>query len=379
MSDRHIYLDHAATTPLDPEVFLAMEPFLQEQYGNPSSSYSLGREARSAVDRARTTIAGALNCKPSEVVFTAGGTESINLALQGVLTNGGHLVSSSIEHAAVRDTVAALEKRDNVHVTMIAPTEDGGVGDLLAGIDASTTLVSLMIANNEIGTIYPIADIARAVKSVNPEVLFHTDACQATGYIDLDVQALGVDLLSINASKIYGPKGVGALYVKSGVQLEPLMYGGGQERSLRPGTENVAGIVGFARAVELSATRRKEESARQTALRDQLIDGILGTISGTRLNGTRESRLPNNVNIFFDGVEGEALLFSLDSAGIFASMGSACAAGSLEPSHVLTSIGLSKQDARRSIRFTLGRTTTAEDIDHVLSVLPPMIERLRYV
>lgn len=398
MSDKpFIYLDHAATTPVDPEVFAAMEPFLRDQFGNPSSSYALGREARKAVDAARATVAEALNCQPSEVVFTAGGTESVNLAIRGAVIKQlvdwdeqkkpleAHVLTARTEHAAVVDTTGALMTElpgTYIVESMVWPQPDGSIAEAditeaLKRADRPTVLASFMMANNEIGTIHPIADMVRMVKAQNPETLFHTDACQATPYVDLDVQALGVDLLSINASKIYGPKGIGALFVKRGVQLEPLQYGGGQERGLRPGTENVAGIVGFAKAVELAAARREEESVRQTVLRDQFIDGILATVPDTRLNGSRDKRLPNNVNIFFDGIEGESLLFSLDSEGIAASMGSACAAGSLEPSHVLMALGLSKQDARRSIRFTLGQTTTAEDITHVLEVMPPMIERLR--
>lgn len=383
---RTVYLDHAATTPLDPEVFAAMEPFLKEQFGNPSSSYSLGRTARRAVDDARETIAGVLGCSPQEIVFTAGGTESVNLAIQGVVRHAGagHVVSSAIEHAAVLDTLEGLQKEmpQQLTSTLLQPTADGKITvEALAQALSSlpTTLVSLMLANNEIGSVSPVAEFVSATKERDPKTLFYTDACQATGYLDLDVQKLGVDLMSINASKIYGPKGVGALYVKRGVQLRPLTYGGGQERGLRPGTENVAGIVGFATAVERAAAKRIAESARQTLLRDTLRDGILASIPHTTLNGAPDNRLPNNVNILFAGIEGEALLFSLDDAGIAASMGSACAAGSLEPSHVLMAMGFSKQDARKSIRFSLGQHTTQDDIDYVLKTLPPMIERLRNI
>lgn len=385
---RTVYLDHAATTPLHLEVFSAMEPFLKEQFGNPSSSYSLGRAARRAVDDARETIAAVLGCSPQEILFTAGGTESVNLAIQGVVreAGAGYVVSSAIEHAAVVDTIAGLQKEmdDRLTSTLLQPTADGHIsGEALRQAlitppaHAEPILVSLMLASNEIGSVSPVAEFVTATKQINPTTLFHTDACQATGYLDLDVQKLGVDLMSINASKIYGPKGVGALYVKRGVQLTPLTYGGGQERGLRPGTENVAGIVGFAKAVELAEERRVIEVPRQTALRDRLRDGIRGSIPHTSLNGDPDNRLPNNVNILFADVEGEALLFSLDAAGIAASMGSACAAGSLEPSHVLMAMGLSKQDARKSIRFSLGQDTTQEDIDYVLEILPPMIERLR--
>lgn len=383
---RTVYLDHAATTPLDPEVFAAMEPFLKEQFGNPSSSYSLGRTARRVVDDAREMIAGVLGCSPQEIVFTAGGTESVNLAIQGVVRHAGagHVVSSAIEHAAVLDTLEGLQKEmpQQLTSTLLQPTADGKITvEALAQALSSlpTTLVSLMLANNEIGSVSPVAEFVSATKERDPKTLFYTDACQATGYLDLNVQKLGVDLMSINASKIYGPKGVGALYVKRGVQLRPLTYGGGQERGLRPGTENVAGIVGFATAVERAAAKRIAESARQTLLRDTLRDGILASIPHTTLNGAPDNRLPNNVNILFAGIEGEALLFSLDDAGIAASMGSACAAGSLEPSHVLMAMGFSKQDARKSIRFSLGQHTTQDDIDYVLKTLPPMIERLRNI
>lgn len=380
-----IYLDHAATTPLDPEVFAAMEPWFTEHYGNPSSSYTLGYDARKTVDIARSTIAEVLNCSPQEIIFTAGGTESDNIAVFGVARqaqkksdNAVHIITTAIEHSAVLHAFQALENEE--FESTIVPVQQNGIVSVDAlrnSVIDHTALVSVMRANNEIGTIQPVKEFVSVVKEKNKGVIFHTDACQASGALSLDTQELGVDLMSINASKVYGPKGVGALYVKRGTKLQPILYGGDQEQSLRPGTENVAGIVGFAKALEIAESIRKSEVDRQTKLRNKFIDGILKQIPDTVLNGDQEQRLPNNVNVFIKGIDGESLLFALDQYGVQASLGSACASGSLEPSHVLLALGYSKEDARRCLRLSLGRGTTEKEIDTVLALLLPLVEQLR--
>ncbi len=381
-----IYLDYAATTPVDPEVVDVMQPWLREEYGNPSSMHTLGHRARRAVDDARARVAAALGCSTMEVVFTAGGTESDNLAILGVMRQAAkgstptavHMVTSSIEHAAVRDTAAAL-RGEGYGVTEVRPQPNGvvSVESVVDALRDTTALVSVMLANNEIGTIQPIADIAARVKQHAPRVVVHTDACQAMGLMDVNLAPLSVDLITINGSKIYGPKGVGALVVKRGVKLQPMMYGGGQEYGLRPGTENVAGIVGFAKAVELVVARRAAEAARLLELRDRLIDWLCAALPGTVLNGDRELRLANNVNVTIPRVDGESLLFALDQEGIAVSLGSACASGAIEPSHVLLGIGRSREEARSSVRLTLGAGTTPEHIETVLQILPRVVEQLR--
>ncbi len=380
MEHKPLYCDNAATTPLDPKVFLAMEPWLREEFGNPSSPYTLGHRARRAVDDARASIANQLHCSPQEIVFTSGGTESDNLAIFGVArqVGKGTIITSNIEHSAVLAPCTQLTKEGfTVEVLGVAHNGIMDTQRLSAAVDHDTILVSLMLANNEIGTIQPVAEAVRATKEKNSRVLFHSDACQATGAVELNVKTLGVDLLTLNAGKVYGPKGVGLLFVKRGVKLKPLLYGGDQEQGIRPGTENVAGIVGFAKAMELAEQRRQEETQRLTALRNRLIDGILASIPQTTLNGDRERRLPNNINVTIASVDGESLLLYLDHEGIAASLGSACAAGSLDPSHVLLAIGRSKEDARRSLRLTLGRTTTSADVDRLLTALPRIVQKLR--
>ncbi|MFC1598020.1 cysteine desulfurase family protein [Patescibacteria group bacterium] len=380
MSQNIIYLDHAATTPVDPEVFAAMEPFLKEEFGNPSSLYTLGHDARKAVDDARAVVARVLNCSAQEVVFTNGGTESANLAVFGVARQAGQgkVVTSAIEHPAVLEPCQALEQ-EGFEVEVVGVEKNGiiDVSKLADVVDDATILVSLMAANNEIGTIQPVAEAVAAVKEKNSQTVFHSDACQASGALELDVKKSGVDLLTINASKIYGPKGIGALYVKQGLKLKPLMYGGGQERGLCPGTENVAGIVGLAKALELADARQEQESARLTALRDKLTKGILNTIPDTELNGDAKQRLPNNVNILIKNIDGQALLFNLDQQGIQASLGSACATGATEPSHVIMALGRSGAEAHSSLRLTLGKDTTEAEIDQVLESLPTIIQKLR--
>jgi len=381
-----IYFDHAATTPLALEVFDAMEPYLFESFGNPSSIYTLAQEAREAVDRARDIVADVLNAKSSEIVFTSGGTESDNAAVKGTafaLRNvGNHIVTTSIEHHAVLHSCQQLEQM-GFDVTYLPVDEFGKVSlkDIEEAITKKTILVSIILANNEIGTIQPIPEMSKLIKEkaslYNQTIAFHTDAVQAVGYLDLNVQTLGVDLLSISAHKFHGPKGVGALYIRRGVPFEPQQAGGGQERERRSGTQNVPGIVGLGAALELAESRRHMAIAHCTGLRDRLIKELTTSISGTKLNGHKVDRLANNVNVSFDGVEGEPILIGLDFAGIFGSSGSACSSASLEPSHVLLAIGLTAQQARGSLRLTLGINNSVEEVDKVIDVLRGLVVKLR--
>ena len=386
LSERIIYMDHSATTPVRPEVLQAMMPYFTSDFGNPSSIYTIGQEARKAVDDARERIARNLGARMSEIVFTSGGTESDNAALKGVAfalrSLGNHIITTTIEHHAVLHTCYQLEQF-GFDVTYVPVDEHGIVDpqDIVNAVTDKTILVSVMMANNEIGTVQPIRDIAQLVKAEakqrNQTIIFHTDAVQAAGFLDINARSLGVDLLSLSAHKIYGPKGVGLLYVKRGTPFEEQNAGGGQERQRRSGTENVPGIVGFDEALHLAAVEREENSAHCLRLREKLVQGIFETIDGVRLNGHPELRLPGNVNISFEGVEGEPVLLGLDFAGVCASSGSACSSASLEPSHVLLAIGLTAEMAQGSLRITLGRDNTEEDVDYVLSVLPDMIGKLR--
>ncbi len=377
-----IYLDYAATTPLDPRVLEAMMPYLTDEFGNPNSIHTYGRVARKALDEAREQIAMLLHCHPSELVFTSGGTESDNLALRGVAearkSRGNHIVTTAIEHHAVLHTCKALEGMV-FSVTYLPVDEYGLVApeQVAEAVTDRTILVSVMHANNEIGTIEPVAEIVQAVKEKNPEVLVHTDAVQTVGHIPIDVQTLGVDLLSFSAHKFYGPKGVGGLFVRRGVPLVPQLTGGGQERNRRSGTENVAGIVGMAKALSLAVEEMPTEIPRLQALRDELIAGLLSRIPDSRLNGHPTQRLPHNANFSFLGVEAETLLLQLDWHGIAASSGSACTSGSLEPSHVLLALGLPYEWALGSLRLTLGRFTTQEHIRQVIEALTTIVGKLR--
>jgi cysteine desulfurase len=384
MSERIVYLDHAATTPLDPEVLAAMLPYFTQHPGNPSSIHQLGRAALQAVDDAREHVALVLNCSRRELIFTGGGSEGANLAIKGAAEarraagKGAHIIVSAIEHHAVLHAAEALQQR-GFELTVL-PVDSVGLvrpDDLRAALRPDTTLVSVMYANNEIGVVQPIAELAALSRAAG--ALFHTDAVQAAGCLPLDVEALGVDMLSLTAHKFYGPKGVGLLYARRGTPLQPLIHGGAQERRRRAGTENVPGIVGLAAALVRAEERRPSYVVRMGALRDQLIDGLLARIPQSRLNGDRERRLPTNVNLSFACVEGESVLLLLDQAGICASSGSACTSGSLEPSHVLLALGLDADEANGSVRFTLGRSVSEDDIAYVLAALPPMIERLRDV
>ena len=387
--EKLIYLDHAAATPLDPRVFEAMRPFFMDDYANPSSFHSPGKVVRDALEDARDRVACVLECRGDEVIFTSGGTESDNQAILGVARkhtgHGKHIISCASEHEAVLEALDQL-KKEGFEVTLLKPDAKGLItpDQVLEAVRLDTVLVTLMYANNEIGTIHPIAEIGARIaahreqtKSAYP--LFHTDACQAPGFLPLSIPALHVDLLTLNGSKMYGPKGIGALYTRRGVKWEPLLRGGSQEQARRPGTEYVAGIVGFARALEIADAEGSEHAERMLALRDRLIDGILSGVPKTRLNGDRKARLANNVNISFMDVEGEALLLYLDAKGIAASTGSACTSKSLDPSHVILSLGVPYEVAHGSIRFSLGRQTTQADIDTVLRELPPLVAKLRAI
>ncbi|MFA5926737.1 MAG: cysteine desulfurase family protein [Patescibacteria group bacterium] len=418
-----IYLDHSATTPLDPAVLAAMMPFFSDDFGNPGSLHSFGVEAKKAVVEARKNIASFLGCDETEITFTSGGSESDNLAIRGIVESrrgkveGGskpHVVTSAFEHKAVLDTVKALEKSGDIEATYVQPGPNGVIQseDVKAEIKDNTILISIMYVNNEIGTIQPIREIGKLVKKINASrhllsstfypLLFHTDAVQAAEFCPMNVNDLGVDLLTMTAHKIYGPKAIGLLYARKGTPILPEITGGGQERGFRAGTENVPGIVGFAAAVQkirdprylpavasLQAMQADEIPARSrfapgdaggrdtTLLRDKLIDGILNNIPNSILNGDRTHLVPHIANISFVNAEGEAILLNLDFLGIAVSTGSACTSRTLEPSHVLSSMGVRPENAHGSIRFSLGRETTAEEIDQVLEILPGIINKLR--
>ena len=376
------YLDYAATTPTDPEVLAAMMPYFTEVFGNPSSVYSFAAKSRKAIDTARGQVAKALNAGSDEIFFTGSGTEADNWALKGTMerlrSKGDHLITTKIEHHAILHTAEYLEKVEGFRVTYLPVDPDGRVRmeDLEAAMTDKTVLVSVMFANNEVGTIQPIGEIGSLCRRRG--VLFHTDAVQAAAQLDIDVKALNIDMLSLSAHKMYGPKGVGAFYLRRGLRLENFVHGGGQEKGLRASTENLAGIVGLGVAIERLKAHLPKEKARLCALRDRLIDGVLSKIPDTKLNGARgDERLPNNTNFSFIGIEGETLLLDLDSKGISASTGSACSSASLEPSHVLLALGLSHEMAHGSLRMTLGRGTTEEQIDYVLDVLPEIVARRR--
>jgi cysteine desulfurase len=379
-----IYLDHAATTPLDPRVLEAMRPVLESVWGNPSSIYFEGREARKALDAARRDVAAVLNARPNDIVFTSGGSESDNLAIRGAafgsLRRGRHIVTSAIEHHAVLHSVEQLE-REGFSATYLPVDAEGFVRpeDLRAALRPDTTLVSIMYANNEVGTIEPIAELARTVKEYDRHIVFHTDAVQAAGSLSLDVETLGVDLLSLAAHKFYGPKGAGVLYLRPRTPFVAQILGGSQERNRRAGTEDVAGAVGLARALQLAEAERGANVEHLRSLRDYLWAELPRRLPGLRVNGPGDPsrRLPNNFNCCLESVEGEAVLIQLDLSGVSASSGSACTTGSLEPSHVLTAMGVPTDIARSSLRITLGHANTREDIDYLLQTLPPAVQKLR--
>ncbi|MDV2480491.1 cysteine desulfurase NifS [Methanoculleus sp. Wushi-C6] len=379
---RPVYMDHAATTFTKPEVLAAMEPYFSRYFGNPSSLYRFAGEPRKGVEAARGQVAAALGATPGEIYFCAGGSEADNWAIKGVaLANhkrGDHIVTTAIEHHAVLHTCEWLEKQ-GFSVTYLPVDKFGRVdpGEVEEAITGRTILVSVMAANNEIGTVQPIARIGKIARDRG--VLFHTDAVQAVGAVPIDVDAMGIDLLSLSAHKFYGPKGIGALYVRRGSRLENLVHGGGQERGRRAGTENVPGIVGLGRAIELATADIEGHNRRLAAMRDRLIRGVLDAIPDSRLNGHPTERLANNANFSFRYVEGESILLMLDARGIAASTGSACSSASLEPSHVLLATGLPHEEAHGSLRLTLGDANSEEDVDYVLEVLPDVIGRLRQI
>lgn len=378
-----VYMDHTATTPTSPEVLEAMMPYFGEKFGNPSSVYSFSKLSREAIEKARTQVASALNADPKEIYFTSSGTEADNWALKGTLDKAkakgkNHLITTQIEHHAILHTAEYLHKYHGVDVTYLPVNSEGfvSVEDVKNAITDKTALVSIMFANNEVGTIEPIAEIGALCREL--KIPFHTDAVQAAAHLKIDVKAMNIDMLSMSAHKMYGPKGVGAFYLRKGVHPENFMHGGGQETHHRASTENIAGIVGFGQAMEILQGRLEEDKALNSARRDRLIAGILERIPHAKLNGaTGDKRLPNNVNFSFIGVEGETLLLELDLKGISASTGSACSSDSLDPSHVLLALGLKHEMAHGSLRFTLGRLTTDEQIDYVLEVLPEIVARRR--
>jgi len=380
LTKRRVYVDNSATTPVHPQVLEEMLPFFNENFGNPSSVHSFGRQAKKAMDKARERVAVALGAKTEEIFFTGSGTEADNWAVKGVaLANkdkGNHIITTKIEHHALLHTCEYLEKH-GFEVTYLDVDEYGLISlkQLEEAIKDSTILISIMFANNEIGTIQPIGEAARIAKE--KEIYFHTDSVQAMGNVKIDVKELGVDLLSISGHKIMGPKGIGVLYIRKGVRLDNLIHGGAQERRRRPGTENVAAVVGMGKAAQLATENLEQHIRDMTSLRDKLINGIYERIPHVKLNGHPTERLANNVNFSFEFIEGEALLLSLDMVGIAASSGSACTSGSLDPSHVLMAIGLSHEIAHGSLRLSLGEINTDEDVEYILEQLPPIVERLR--
>jgi cysteine desulfurase len=376
-----VYLDHNATTPVEPEVLDAMLPYFSGDYGNASSIHSFGQRSRSAVETAREQVAALIEARPQEIIFTSGGTEADNHAIFGIAETAkipAHVVTTAIEHEAVLNTCQALEKR-GVSVTYLGVDRDGRI-DLLAlrenlKVHPETALITVMHANNELGTVQPLDEIGGIASEA--DVYFHTDAVQAAGKIPIDVNLLKLDLLSLSGHKFYAPKGIGALYVRGGTRLRQLLYGGHHQRGFRPGTENVAGIVGLGKAAQIAKASLADDAKRVSALRDALERTLLQRVPDARANGAGDPRTPNTTNITFPGIEGEALVIALDLKGLACSTGAACSSGAVEPSHVLTAIGLPAEEARASLRFSLGRRTTAADIDFALRVIPAAVAQLR--
>jgi cysteine desulfurase len=380
---KRIYMDHAATTPVDKDVLKTMTPYFSEKFGNASSIHGYGQDAKQALEASRTSVAKLIGAQPDEIIFTSGGTESDNLAVRGAAlaekerSDKNHIITSKIEHDAVLHAVEQLG-RQGFDVTVLTVDKHGLVNpaDVEKAITAKTCLVSIMFANNEIGTIQPIAEIGRICREKG--VLFHTDAVQAYGKLPIDVKKLNVDMLSASAHKLYGPKGVGCLYVRSGIKLRPQNIGGGHEQGRRSGTENIAGIVGLAKASDIAGKNMKRWAEKETRLRDLMIKGLL-KIPDSRLNGHPRKRLPNNVNVAFSGIEGESMIVHLDMKGIAASTGSACSSKSLEPSHVLLAIGLKPADAHGSLRLSLGKGNKSEEVEYVIRELPVIVSNLRKI
>jgi cysteine desulfurase len=381
MEKRRLYMDYSATTPVKQEVVDAMLPYFTEYFGNASSFHTFGREAKEALDKAREQVADLINAKPGEVFFTAGGSESDNWALEGVAyanrEKGNHIITTKIEHHAILHTCEYLAKHHGFEITYLDVDSEGKIDlkELEDAIRDTTVLISIMFANNEIGTIEPIKEACAIAKK--HDILFHTDAVQAAGNIPVDVKDLDIDLMSMSSHKIYGPKGVGALYIKRGVKLHNLVHGGAQEKGKRAGTENIPAVVGYGKASEIAKQNLPNHIETLTRLRKKLIDGVLEAIPFTRVNGSLEDRLPGNVNFAFEFIEGEGILLLLDMLGIAGSSGSACTSGSLDPSHVLLAIGLPHEIAHGSLRLTIGDFTTDDDIDYIIENLPKVIDRLR--
>ncbi|MBI5817293.1 MAG: cysteine desulfurase [Candidatus Yonathbacteria bacterium] len=388
---KRVYLDHAAATPLDPRVFAAMKPFMTKEFGNPGALYREGVVAKNAVLLARKKVAQILFAHPDEIIFTGSGTESNNLAIEGVVKNARekhcgknpHIITSAIEHPSVLSVCQALERR-GIAVSYIGVDGNGIIklDELKKAFRKETMLVSVMYANNEIGTVEPIREIAKIIRMWRKQhntsfPYFHADACQAANYLPLHIERLGVDLLTLNGSKIYGPKGVGTLFVRRGVSLSPIMYGGGQERGLRPGTENIAGIVGFAEALLIAEKMKEKESKRLTALRDYFVSSVLKKIPGALLNGDVVRRLPNNINISIPGIESEHIIIELDAHGVAASARSACKSMDEEGSHVIMALGRNTVGTESGVRFTLGRSTTKKDVDYAVRVLSQLVKKLK--
>lgn len=377
---KNIYLDYSATTPMRKEVYEEIGKYFCDIFGNPSSIHSFGRKAGENLEKARAQIASLINANPEEIIFTSGGTEADNMAILGIArrkkNKGKHIITTKIEHHAVLNTCKSLEK-EGFDITYLSVSEAGllDIEEVKKVIRPDTILISVMHVNNEVGTILPIQEIGKLARE--NDILFHVDAVQSFGKIPIDVINMNIDMLSASSHKIYGPKGIGCLYIRKGIHLQPLMYGGAQENKKRPGTENVPAIIGFGLAADLAGKEMKEESKRLTKLRDKLIAGILNNIPHCQLNGDSVQRLPGNANISIKNVEGESLLLMLDLKGIAVSSGSACTSGSLDPSHVLLAMGISHEVAQSSLRFTLGKYTTEEDIEYVLDVLPEIVEKLR--
>ncbi|MCT4509766.1 MAG: cysteine desulfurase NifS [Tepidibacter sp.] len=381
MEKRRVYMDYAATTPMKKEVLDAMLPYYNDLFGNASSVHAFGREVKGSLDEARDQVAKLINAQSSEIYFTGGGSEADNWAIKGVAfankEKGNHIITTTIEHHAVLHTCEYLEKHHGFEITYLDVDSEGRIDleELKNSITDKTILISIMFANNEIGTVEPIKEIGQIAKERG--VLFHTDGVQAIGNVHIDVKHLNVDLMAMSAHKIYGPKGVGALYIRKGVKLHSIVHGGAQERRRRAGTENMAGIVGFGKAAELARINLDENIKRLTKLKERLINGVLERIPYTRVNGSLDYRLPGNTSFCFEFIEGESLLLSLDMMGIAGSSGSACTSGSLDPSHVLMAIGLTHEIAHGSLRLSLGYKNTEEDVDYVLETLPKIVDRLR--
>lgn len=381
MNNRSVYLDHSATTPIDPRVVEAMLPYFTEKFGNASSLHRWGQTALTALDESRRTVAEILNADPKEIIFTSGGSESDNLALRGVAlalrARGNHVIITPIEHHAVLNTAAQLEKEFGFKVTRVPVNRQGMVDpdDIARAITPQTVLISVMYANNEVGTIEPLAEIARIARA--NQIAFHTDAVQGGGYLPLDVQKLGIDLMSLGSHKFHGPKGVGVLYVRAGTPLLPAQTGGSHERNRRAGTENIPYVVGFASALEMAQSEREQTNARLVAMREKLVEGILERVPGSEITGDPKNRLPGHASFVFPGAIGDEMVLGLDLAGIAASTGSACTAGSLEPSHVLAAMGYAADSARGALRLTLGRENTSEDVEYAVHTVADVVGKLR--